>query len=317
MSNLTKPQWELWDGDALTTLKKLPSESVQVCVTSPPYYNLRDYGVNGQIGLEATPDAFIGRLVAVFAEVRRVLKDGGTLWVNIGDSYSSGGKAAGDKVFGNSDFNATRPSRGATKTPARPADTIPAKNLLMIPARLAIALQSNGWILRSEIVWAKKSPMPESVTDRPTRAHEMIYMLAKQGRYFYDAKAIAEPTVKRVGFEGSAKGYAPGDRNDVGRSDYGSREAGVRNKRTVWSLSSQPCKDAHFAVFPSEIPRLCIKASSRPGDTVLDCFSGAGTSGVVAIELGRNYIGIELNPEYNDIAERRITAQEDKNNVKP
>jgi site-specific DNA-methyltransferase (adenine-specific) len=255
-------------GDAKVALPKLPEKSVQCCITSPPYWSLRDYGIPGQIGLEASIDQFLNRLVEVFAEVKRVLRDDGVLWLNIGDSYTSGdrGYRAPDKK---------NPIRAMSYRPDTPEGLKP-KDLIGIPWRLALALQQDGWYLRSDIIWHKPNCMPESVKDRPTRAHEYVFLLSKSERYYYDHEAV--------------------------------REANGRNRRSVWSIPTQAFKEAHFATFPTALVEPCILAGSRPGDFVLDPFFGAGTAGVVAQALGRRYIGIELNPEYVQIATRRLTT---------
>jgi len=289
-------------GDCRELLATLEPESVQTCVTSPPYFGLRDYGVAGQIGLESTPDAFVAEMVAVFAAVRRVLRADGTLWLNLGDSYAAttkGSSGKGEKQISNA---GTLLSDRRWQVP----EGLKAKDLIGIPWRVAFALQADGWYLRSDIIWHKPNPMPESVTDRPTKAHEYLFLLTKSPTYYYDADAIAEPAVKRVGFEGSAKGYAPDDRNDAGRSDYGGRIQGDRNRRSVWTVSTQPFRGAHFATFPPALIEPCILAGSKRGDTVLDPFGGAGTTGLVADRLGRDAILCELNPAYADMARKRI-----------
>lgn len=256
------------EADASIALRCLPDRSVQCCVTSPPYWSLRDYQIPGQIGLEPTVDQFINRLVEVFAEVRRVLRDDGILWVNIGDAYTSGDRAyrAPDKK---------NRARAMTYRPTTPNGLKP-KDLIGIPWRLAFALQRDGWYLRSDVVWHKPNCMPESVKDRLTRAHEYIFMLTKSEQYYYDYKSV--------------------------------REANGRNRRTVWSIPTQPFKGAHFATFPPALIEPCILAASRPGDFVLDPFFGSGTVGVVCDALYRRYVGIELNPDYVQIALERLTT---------
>lgn len=395
-------------GDCLSVLCGMAAESVQMCVTSPPYFNLRDYGTakwvggrkdcdhrkvsagtasiarstlgpnrdgvsgqasNGhqqegfkalcrkcgarredkQIGLEETPEQYVSSIVDVFREVRRVLRPNGTLWLNLGDSYAGSWGNQGRK-----DTRGTqRPINGPIIQrlegyPERQSfragnpqknGGLAAKNLVGIPWRVAFALQADGWILRSDIIWAKPNPMPESVTDRPTKAHEYLFMLAKSPKYFYNADAIAEPA-----------NSAPGVRRDYGGSD-GPRDSGIgrgrcgpgknlalpqqtagrrmvenvakaraagaahdspfgatRNRRTVWTITPKPFKGAHFAAFPPALVEPCILAGSRPGDTVLDPFSGAGTTVMVAAQLGREGLGIELNPEYIALSEARIKA---------
>jgi len=287
-------------GDALEQLRLLPAESVHCCVTSPPYYGLRDYGCAGQIGLEPTPDEYIAALVAVFREVRRVLRPDGTLWVNIGDSYrgACGGWRAGnpDKNGGNSNRN------GAGVV----AGTKP-KDLLGIPWMLAFALRADGWWLRQDIIWSKPNPMPESVTDRCTKAHEYIFLLSKGARYWFDAAAIAEPCVwgdgQRVVNVDTPKNAIIG-LNPT--REYGHQLDGGRNKRSVWTVASEPFAEAHFATFPPALIEPCILAGCPRGGTVLDPFGGAGTTGLVADRLGRNATLIELNPLYAGMSERRI-----------
>lgn len=281
-------------GDALAVLKRLPDACVQCVVTSPPYFGLRDYGVVGQIGLEASPQEYIAALVAVCREVRRVLKPDGVFWCNIGDSYAGGGRGAGGKqeylqqILG---------PRQLVSNGFKP------KDLMMIPARIAIALQADGWYLRSDSVWFKPNCLPESVEDHPTKSHEYVFLLAKNERYYYDADAIAEPT--QYGANGSSftRGKT-GHHDNQGKSTYDFKP--TRNKRSVWQVNTQPFPEAHFAVMPQKLVEPCILAGSRPGDIILDPFFGAGTVGLVARKLSRNYIGIELNAEYIALAQKRI-----------
>jgi DNA modification methylase len=372
-------------GDCREILPTLKAGSVQCCVTSPPYWGLRDYGISGSLwdvdaecdhewgdtisvnatnhtdkrrwqhtrngrdeeqpiekrvawlrtevpqgkfcqkcngwagslGLEPTAELYISHMVAVFRAVWRVLRDDGTLWVNLGDSYNSqpGQRKPEDKIGSKQATN-----RGSNDVGSRNCPGLKPKDLCMMPARLAMALQADGWYLRSEIVWHKPNPMPESVTDRPTKAHEMTYLLAKQERYYYDNEAIREPHVdfergnhdksliggthydasERLTF-GKNKIMGPVDRNGAKRS----YNPDGRNKRSVWTIATQPFSGVHFATFPEEIPKLCIVAGTRPGDTVLDPFAGSGTAGKVALELGRRAILIELNPAYIELAEDR------------
>lgn len=285
-------------GDVRQRLRDLPDKSVDCIVTSPPYFSLRDYGCDGQIGLEATPDAYVAELVNVFREARRVLRPDGTLWLNLGDSY------AGSTPHG-----------------------LAAKQRLMIPARVALALQADGWWLRDEIIWHKPNPMPVSVTDRTTPAHEMLYMFSKSARYYYDMDAIKEPvsqsSIDRWGKgkkRTASTGSAP-DRNDAiegfrGETTCGVAADGMRQPRSVWSISTKPFKGAHFATFPPDLIKPCILAGCPAGGTVLDPFFGAGTTGLVAQQLGRNAIGIELNPEYAAIAQARIDATQPETDLR-
>jgi DNA modification methylase len=287
-------------GDCRATLATLDAGNAQMCVTSPPYFGLRDYGHAGQIGLEATPDAYVAELVAVFREVRRVLKDDGTLWLNLGDSYSANrGYQVPDskhRDVGNSNRD------GVTN-----ADVAP-KNLLGIPWRVAFALQVDGWYLRSDIIWHKPNPMPESVTDRPTKSHEYLFLLAKSPTYYYDADAIAEDaqnwgTRDRTNMRGGTTDPKLKHHGLTGKADD---DNATRNKRTVWTVPTSSYKGAHFATFPPALIEPCILAGSTKGDTVLDPFGGAGTTGLVADRLGRDAVLCELNPAYAEMAERRI-----------
>lgn len=295
---------EILGGDALETLKTLPDESVHTCVTSPPYYGLRDYGVAGQIGLEESVEEYIGALVSVFREVRRVLRPDGTLWLNIGDSYATRSGAQAPKN--------TRNSNGHTEK--RVPVGYKYKDLMGIPWELAFALRADGWYLRDDIIWHKTNAMPEAVTDRPTRAHEYIFLFSKGPRYYYDAKAIAE----LCGKKGNARSFRGGGaytghtsfQNDAStdRETHGNADnpSGTRNKRDVWSVATARFKEAHYATFPPELIRPCILAGCPLGGTVLDPFFGSGTTGLVALQEERNAIGIELNPDYIAIARKRI-----------
>ena len=376
------PDCSIICGDSLEQLRLLPDSSVQCCVTSPPYWGLRNYGVDGQLGLEKTPDEYVAKMVEVFAEVKRVLRDDGTLWLNMGDSYASSGTGNN----GNSGYNDGRANR-TTRLGGKSVPGLKPKDLCGIPWMLAFALRADGWYLRSEIIWHKPNPMPESVTDRPTKSHENIFLLTKKPRYFYDAEAIREPIEYPQDStpEDLARAFnrrrdqvpVPHLRQDK-REPLGSTPTG-RNKRSFWTITTKPYKQSHFATFPPEIPETCIKAgtsekgccaecggpwkrivkkatkfesgsgkSGNPiagknglkcqggGDTgdirkgpvietstigwqpqcecdgepipcvVLYPFFGAGTTGLVAQRLGRSFIGIELNPEYAELARTRI-----------
>jgi DNA modification methylase len=298
-------------GDSGEVLKTLDAGSVQCVVTSPPYYGLRDYGVDGQIGLEETPEAYVAKLVDVFREVRRVLKDDGTLWLNLGDSYAGGGNYRGinseatlsEKQRSNGGARGVSQLLGAKNTPGcKP------KDLIGIPWMVAFALRADGWYLRSEIIWHKKNPMPESVTDRPTKAHEQIFLLSKSARYYYDADAVAEPVAREFWHETVGGEYMTSQdgRNDGGKRKGNGPMNGTRNKRDVWSVATQPYPEAHFATFPPDLIEPCILAGSREGDTVLDPFNGSGTTGAVSIKHHRNYIGVELNPAYVELTNKRF-----------
>lgn len=321
-------EYELIQGDCLEILPTLPAASVQCCVTSPPYFGLRDYGVSGQIGLEPTIGEYVAKMTAVFREVWRVLKPNGVLWLNLGDSYANddkwGGATSGKRAQG------LHGETGVGRT--RKATGLPSKNLIGIPWRVAFALQEDGWILRSDCIWAKPNPMPESVTDRPTRSHEYIFLFAKQGRYYYNAEAIREPaaypdddrkarakpdnkefqdarharmnphTDKQRGHSRRHDGF--NDRWDnMTKAEQG---AGMRNKRDVWTVAPSQFAEAHFATFPPDLIEPCILAGSAPGDTVLDPFSGSGTTAAVALKHHRQAIGIELNKAYLEMAHNRI-----------
>ena len=312
---------DLRHGDALEVLRSLPAGIAQTCVTSPPYWGLRDYGAAGQLGLETTPEDYVSRLVEVFREVRRVLRDDGTLWCNLGDSYAS---STGTKT------NGPQQSRNGQQGVVGPRDKHPSasranltafknygeckpKDLVGIPWRVAFALQSDGWWLRSDVIWAKPNPMPESVTDRPTKAHEYVFLLAKSERYFYDAEAIAEPSAQPFGLArltGQHKMDAGGfSTNGHGASTLGSNQGTAeRNRRSVWTVTTEPFPEAHFAVMPQALVEPCVLAGSRSGDLVLDPFAGSGTVGVVALRHGRRFLGIELSREYVGMARRRIVG---------
>jgi DNA modification methylase len=303
--------WHLLTGDVRERLAELPDASVQCCVTSPPYWGLRDYGIDSQLGLEPTPDAYVASMVAVFREVRRVLREDGTLWLNVGDSYASSG---GERTYGSSDGGTGRGP--GTKRHDVPTSGLKPKDLVGIPWRVAFALQADGWYLRSDIIWNKPNPMPESVTDRPTKSHEYVFLLTKSARYFYDAKAIREEGkdwttggpgvgIKETQHYGVGNGGNAGLKGIAARYKTGEQAAG-RNCRSVWTITTQTYPDAHFATFPEALPERCITAGTKLGDTVLDPFTGSGTTGQVAVQLGRSFVGIELNAAYADLARTRI-----------
>lgn len=294
---------QLHHGDALEVARTLPDGLARTIVTSPPYFGLRDYGEDGQIGAEPTLAEYIDRLIVLFRELRRVLADDGTFWLNLGDSYASkpvGSFNGGSGTFTGRNMSGVATSGGIDKGAA---SGLPEKNLIGVPWRVALALQADGWILRSDVIWAKSSVMPESVTDRPTKAHEYMFMFAKRPSYFYDSEAIAEPVVK--GNAGSRFDTGKTATHQLGRAASGEREQkDTRNKRTVWTVAPVPFSGAHFAVYPPELIRPCILAGSQPGDVVLDPFSGSGTTGQVATFEGRKYVGIDLNREYLDLSLR-------------
>lgn len=302
----------LW-GDALSRIKTLPDNHVHCIVTSPPYYGLRDYGNDKQIGLEETPEQYIDNLVRVFRESRRVLRDDGTLWLNLGDSYAGNG-SGGVVLPGESSQRKNR----ANVTSQRTNGTVKGykqKDLMMIPARVAMALQADGWYLRSQIIWHKPNAMPESVKDRPTNDYELVYLMSKSPRYYYDADKIREPAVRpgdvqvfggRKALENDIPENDP--RNRGGSEQWGRThtQGDYRNKRAVWSISTQAYSEAHFAVMPVALADTCIKAGCPQDGIVLDPFGGAGTTAIAAIENRVHYILCELNGSYINMALKRI-----------
>jgi DNA modification methylase len=328
-------------GDCRDVLKTLPDESVHCVVTSPPYFGLRDYGHAGQIGLEGSPEAFVAALVGVFEEVRRVLRGDGTLWLNLGDSYvAPNGRSSGGTYGRGPNSQLAHMHEAQEAGIVRSWGDLPAKNLVGVPWRTALALQAAGWYLRQDIIWHKPNPMPESVTDRCTKSHEYIFLLAKNEHYYFDQDSILEPLadsslerLAQVGLEHQAgsdrvPGKTNGPMKAVSRNIEGNmsergitrtteglnmkpdveklRADGKRNKRSVWTVTTQPFKEAHFATFPPDLIEPCILAGCPGGGTVLDPFGGAGTTGLVADRHGRDAILIELNPEYAAMARKRI-----------
>lgn len=263
-------------GDCRTELDSLRIESVQSCVTSPPYWGLRDYGTgDDQLGMESSPEEYTENMVEVFRAVKRVLKDDGTLWLNLGDTYCG----TGDKGDGKDPKHKEGRNWDGHKALNNKIDGLKKKDLVGIPWRVAFALQADGWYLRQDIIWSKPNAMPEPVKDRCTKSHEHIFLLSKSQNYFYDCDAVADTT-----------------------------SAGTRNKRDVWSVNTQPYKDAHFATFPEKLIEPCILAGTQTGDTVLDPFTGSGTTGKVSVENSRNFVGVEINPDYKKLAEARINS---------
>ena len=310
-------------GDCRDIMRRWAAQGIkaQTCVTSPPYYHLRNYGVDGQLGLESSLDDYIANMVEVFRCVRDVLADDGTLWVNMGDSYNTSnagnrngiGTAYGHEIGkpGND-----RPCRVATGIKRQLNDGLKAKDLIGVPWMLAFALRADGWFLRQDIIWQKPNPMPESVTDRCTKAHEYIFLLSKSGRYFFDHEAIKEPALTAGKAIKSADGWDTGpgahgafhrDGREQGKHS-GAIQSDTRNRRSVWSVATRPYKGAHFATFPPALIEPCILAGARPGDFVLDPFMGSGTTAAVAIQHGRRYLGCELNREYKSLQDERIGA---------
>lgn len=356
-------------GDVRRRLSELPDASVQTCITSPPYWGLRDYGtaswnggnencdhvadssktkkfgnesfnanrpsreatktngyyfndicekcgarrIDSQIGLEQTPETYVEQMVNVFREVRRVLKDDGTLWLNLGDSYAGSGKGRnGDGQIGKlTGFQTT--NKGSMEGVIKKLDDggLKPKDLVGIPFRVAFALQADGWWLRQDIIWHKPNPMPESVTDRCTKSHEYLFLLTKSNRYYFDNESIKEPSANlgatKIRFGGNKYGDS-GDPKHATKSGNEYTDGGTRNKRSVWTITTKPFKGAHFAVMPEALVEPCVLAGSREGDTVLDPFTGSGTVAVVAMRHGRNFIGTELNPDYAEIARNRIES---------
>ncbi len=284
----TEEKYIVFHRNVLDGLSEIHDKSVQTCVTSPPYYNLRDYGVEGQIGLEATPEEYIQNLVQVFRHVRRVLKDDGTLWIVIGDSYNGSGKAKGDK---NIDKFLQRSNKSSHSTKPTKVSSLKSRDLIGIPWMLAFALRADGWYLRQDIIWSKPNPMPESVKNRCTKSHEYVFLLSKSPKYYFDYEALEEP----------ATGYD--NRKDIVMKEF---VYPVRRKRSVWTIPTQPFKGAHFAVFPESLAELCVIAGSKEGDVVLDVFSGAATTGKVALQNNRIYRGYEINADFIEIGKNRI-----------
>ncbi len=298
-------------GDCRELLKQMAVDGVRVqtCVTSPPYFGLRDYGVEGQIGLEPTPVEYVERMVDVFRAVRDVLAADGTVWVNLGDSYTGNG---GQSPQSGPLFKGRRRQRENICLHLRgKGEGFKPKDLMGIPWRVALALQADGWYLRSDIIWHKPNPMPESVTDRPTKAHEYLFLLSKSEHYYYDADAIREPDSgqdhpRNVLDLREPTGGLMSPHRGIHRAE--GRNGKGRNKRSVWTIAPRPFRGAHFAVFPPALVEPCVLAGSRPSDTVLDPFMGSGTTAQVATRFGRNFIGCEINPKYVDLHDLRRTT---------
>lgn len=303
---------KIYQGDVLEVLKTFPDECIDCVVTSPPYWGLRDYGVDNQIGLESTPEEYVNKIVEIFREIKRILKKEGTAWLNLGDSYNGTG-------YGQENNNSPKQlsNRGA-KTSAsngKNIKTLKPKDLVGIPWRVAFALQTDGWYLRQDIIWHKPNPMPESVTDRCTKSHEYVFLLAKSQKYFYDNEAIKDkyiaPMNRWGGDKLKADGISKWDKG-TGQTTYRKRnmrpDPNGRNKRSVWTIKTKPFSEAHFATFPTDLIEPMIKAGCPENGIVLDPFMGSGTTALVAKRLNRNYVGIELNPEYIKIAEDSIKS---------
>jgi DNA modification methylase len=333
-------QYAIYCGDTASILKTIPSECVHCVITSPPYWGLRDYGVSAQIGLEDTLEEYVEKITEVFNEIKRVLKKNGTVWLNLGDSYAGSGHGYGSEIKGKQKTN-----RGALfmaqMRPFEIPEGLKVKDLVGIPWRIAFALQANGWYLRSDIIWHKPNPMPESVKDRPTKSHEYLFFLTKTSKYYYDIDAIREPhhwidhrlnrmeqyrkkvqsatlnsattsksnqsVMRQSSGNGNESGRWRGRKKGTGTNRESVNHPLGRNKRTVWTVPTQPFKEAHFATFPEKLVEPCLLAGCPPNGLVLDPFCGSGTTGVVALRHHRNFIGIELNPKYVEMAEKRIT----------
>jgi DNA modification methylase len=296
-------------GDCRDTMRRWAADGVRVqtCVTSPPYFGLRDYGHDGQIGLEQTPEQYIAAMVEVFRCVRDVLADDGTLWVNIGDSYNAAGRTGHGARVGYKQGTNRASSTGADN--CRPSvDGLKPKDLIGIPWMLAFALRADGWYLRQDIIWHKPNPMPESVRDRCTKAHEYIFLLSKSERYFFDSEAMKEPAVCAGTRPSAEKGSFKAKGEPLPGQLPFRAITETRNRRSVWSVATRPYKGAHFATFPPALIEPCILAGSRPGDIVLDPFMGSGTTAAVALQHGRRYLGCELNQEYGPLQQARIKA---------
>lgn len=299
--------YRLLMGDCIEQMRTLPDASVHTCITSPPYFGLRDYDHDGQIGLEETSDAYVARLVEVFREVRRVLRDDGTLWLNLGDSYAANRSYQVASTKGGAKHG---PGQAAGGKGSRIPNGLKPKDLIGIPWRVAFALQSDGWYLRQDIIWHKPNPMPESVRDRCTKSHEYIFLLTKSPRYFFDQEAIKEPSST---FE--KEGPRPKTQPNGLRADDAKKLGGfqmqvteTRNRRSVWTVATKPYAGAHFAAFPPDLIEPCILAGSPTGGTVLDPFGGSGTTAGVAIKHGRNAVLCELNPGYEKLVAERVRS---------
>ena len=296
------------NADIMDGLAQLENESIQCVVTSPPYWGLRDYGIDGQLGLEKTPEEYLAKMVDIFREIRRVLRKDGTVWLNMGDGFAGSSTTGGTKSL-----ETNRREKRMFKSSSAVPPGIKPKDLIGMPWRLALALQADGWWLRSDIIWHKPNPMPESVTDRPTKSHEYVFLLTKSAKYYYDADAVREAN-SPSSFERYKVGEKIPEHKKLGGSARCNKEfldgqvfqGNGRNLRDVWTIPTQAYPEAHFATFPEKLVEPCIKAGSAKGDTVLDPFCGSGTAGVVALRLRRRFIGIEINPEYCEMAKNRI-----------
>ena len=301
----------IYTGNCLEVMSSLPEQSVHTCITSPPYWGLRDYGVEAQLGLESTPEEYVEKLVSVFREVRRVLRDDGTVWLNLGDSYAAARSGHSHTAHGNV-------PRGEESYGDAHRIGLKHKDLCGMPWRVAFGLQADGWYLRQDIIWAKPNPMPESVRDRCTKSHEYLFLLSKSPRYYYDNEAIKEASVSQRASGNKNHKYveryeetmeeSTRHRTKAGLLESASKRWESRNKRSVWTVPLRPYKGAHFATFPPELIEPCVLAGCPRGGTVLDPFFGSGTTGLVSVRHARKYVGIELSPEYAEIARKRLSA---------
>ena len=301
--------YRIIEGDCIEGMRRLEGQSVNCVVTSPPYFGLRDYGHDGQIGLEETPDAYVAKLVEVFREVRRVLRDDGTVWLNLGDSYANNGTGGNGATGGRdkSTLQSAMPPIGTTPVKKSVPEGLKVKDLIGIPWRVAFALQADGWYLRQDIIWHKPNPMPESVRDRCTKAHEYVFLLSKSQSYHFDADAIKERATSNANDKRRGDGGRYKDVQDTyGATHCGVSEDGKRNKRSVWTVATKPYKGAHFATFPPDLIRPCILAGCPKDGTVLDPFGGSGTTAQVALEEGRKAVLCELNTDYIALAHKRL-----------
>lgn len=312
---------KIYQGHCLEVLKTIPGESVNTVVTSPPYWGLRDYGVEGQIGLENSVEDYVASLVEVFREVKRILKDDGTLWLNLGDAYAGSGRGRNADGKGNpGKVHRQSPGQhGGILKVSKAVEGLKPKDLIGLPWRVAFALQADGWYLRQDIIWNKPNAMPESVTDRPTKSHEYIFLMSKEPNYYYDHDAIKEPAIYgTMDVRGSQGAFGPPQkqkRADKAKGSFSGKyghEAfrairDKRNKRSVWTVTTKPLKEAHFATFPEDLIEPCILAGCPLDGVVMDPFFGSGTTGLVSLKHGRNFIGIELNEDYIKIAEKRLS----------
>lgn len=302
---------KIFHGNCLDVLKTLDDNSIDCCVTSPPYWGLRDYGNEDQLGLESLPEKFVENLVSVFREVKRVLKKEGTLWLNLGDTYFGGRNSCGSSKTLSKKQASSKGAIGQISGKIKfNHEILKPKDLVGIPWRVAFALQADGWYLRQDIIWHKPNPMPESVRDRCTKAHEYIFLLSKSPKYYFDSQSIKEPAVSAGQRRGGGKKYSRNafvaNRTDAQRLDRYGTTPSSRNRRSVWTVSNKPFKGAHFATFPPDLIEPCILAGAPQDGIVLDPFMGSGTTGMVAKKHNRSFIGIELNAEYIEIAKKRI-----------